>query len=461
MSSIAGGPVDHTAHRPAARVHDPKKARRALMGAYVGTSLEWYDFFLFGTTSAIVFAPLFFGGDDPALATISSFLLFGVGFIARPVGALLAGHFGDRIGRRTILMITIVAMGVASTLIGLLPTYENAGLVAPILLGVLRFVQGMAAGGEWGGATLLAVENAPENKRGFYGSVVQLGSPTGTILSSVIVAAVVAASGEQFLEGAWRIPYLISILLVAVGVWIRLKVDETDDFKEAEAARAASPAEKESAPVVEIIRTVPGRLLVGIGTYLFGNAGFFMLTTFMISYVVMELDLPSTVILNAITWGAVAQIVCMFVAGKVADKTSPSAVVVVGYVIAALVAFPIFWLVDTRSAAMITMALILGLGFASIAYATVGTVLTQLFPVKIRYSAIALSANLAGIVAGFMPALAQTILSATGGGSLGPAILLFTIAVISLVSSISARILIRRDDAQGIDHIGGELLNRT
>lgn len=136
MSSIAGGPVDHTAHRPAARVHDPKKARRALMGAYVGTSLEWYDFFLFGTTSAIVFAPLFFGGDDPALATISSFLLFGVGFIARPVGALLAGHFGDRIGRRTILMITIVAMGVASTLIGLLPTYENAGLVAPILLGV-------------------------------------------------------------------------------------------------------------------------------------------------------------------------------------------------------------------------------------------------------------------------------------------------------------------------------------
>ncbi len=240
-----------------------------------------------------------------------------------------------------------------------------------------------------------------------------------------------------------------------------MNVDASDDFKEAEAARAASPTEKESAPVVEIIRTVPGRLLVGIGTYLFGNAGFFMLTTFMISYVVLELDLPSTVILNAITWGAVAQIVCMFVAGKVADKTSPSAVVVVGYVIAALVAFPIFWLVDTRSAAMITVALILGLGFASIAYATVGTVLTQLFPVKIRYSAIALSANLAGIVAGFMPALAQTILSATGGGSLGPAILLFTIAVISLVSSIIARILIRRDDAQGIDHIGGELLNRT
>lgn len=460
MSSTPASPAGGVDPTTTQRLHDPKKARKALMGAYVGTSLEWYDFFLFGTTSAIVFAPLFFGGDDPALATISSFLLFGVGFIARPVGALLAGHFGDRMGRRTILMITIVAMGVASALIGLLPTYETAGIVAPVLLGVLRFVQGMAAGGEWGGATLLAVENAPENKRGFYGAVVQLGSPTGTILSSGIVALVVALSGEQFLEGAWRIPYLISIVLVAVGVWIRLKVDETDDFKEAEAARAAAPEEKHSAPVVEILRTVPGRLLVGIGTYLFGNAGFFMLTTFMISYVTAELGLPPTVILTAITWGAVTQIVSMFIAGKVADKTSPSAVVIVGYVIAAVVAFPIFWLMDTRSTALITIAMILGLGLASIPYAPVGTVLTQLFPVKVRYSAIALSANLAGIVAGFMPALAATILAATGGGSTGPALLLFGLAAISLVSSIIARILIRRDAAQGVDQIGGDLLNR-
>ena len=250
-----------------------------------------------GTTASIVFAPLFFGDEDPALAVIQSFLLFGVGFIARPIGALIAGHYGDRIGRRTILMITIVAMGVASTLIGVLPTFETAGIVAPILLAVLRFVQGMAAGGEWGGATLLAVENAPEHKRGFYGSVVQLGSPTGTILSSMIVAA--------------------------VGVWIRLKIDETDDYKQAQAARSATPHEKQSAPVADILRAAPGRLIVGIGTYLFGNAGFFVLTTFMISYVTKQLGLPSTVILTAIAWGAVAQIVVMFIAGKVADKTPP------------------------------------------------------------------------------------------------------------------------------------------
>ncbi|MCT1616822.1 MULTISPECIES: MFS transporter [Kocuria] len=235
-SSTTEGPTDHTAEHPAAREHDPRKACKALIGAYAGTSLEWYDFFLFGATASIVFAPLFFGGEDPALA-------------------------------------------------------------------VLRIVQGMAVGGEWGGATLLAVENAPEHKRGFSSAVVQLGSPTGTILSSMIVAAVVALSGERFLEGAWRIPYLISIVLVAVGVWIRLKIDETDVCKQAEAARSATPHEKQSAPVADTLRAAPGRLIVGIGTYLFGNAGFFVLTTFMISYVTKQLGLPSTVILTAIVCG--------------------------------------------------------------------------------------------------------------------------------------------------------------
>ncbi|RUP85173.1 MFS transporter [Glutamicibacter protophormiae] len=464
MSHTHGGPADHAADGPAVRQHDPRKARRALLGAYVGTSLEWYDFFLFGTTSSIVFAPLFFGGDDPALRVIQSFLLFGIGFIARPIGALLAGHFGDRLGRRTILMITIVAMGVSSALIGVLPTFETAGIVAPILLAVMRFVQGMAAGGEWGGATLLAVENAPESKRGFYGAVVQMGSPTGTILSSMIVAAVVAVSGESFLEGAWRIPYLISILLVVVGVWIRLRVDETDDYVAAQAAReasrAAAPEVKEGLPAVEILRTVPGRLVLGVGTYLFGNAGFFVLTTFMISYVTKQLGMPSTVILTAITWGAVAEIITMGVAGKVADRTSPSIVVVVGYAVAAVLAVPIFLLVDTRSAALITVAMILGIGFASIPYAPVGTMLTQLFPVKVRYSAIALCANIAGVVAGFMPALAAWILGLTGGTSTGPTLLLLALALISLVSSLLARRVIRRDEERDVDQISGDLLNR-
>jgi MFS family permease len=433
---------------------DPKKARKALIGSYVGTSLEWYDFFLFGTTAAIVFAPLFFAGDDPALNTISAFLTFGVGFIGRPLGALVFGHFGDKLGRKGILVVTIVVMGVASALIGVLPTYDTAGIVAPILLALLRFVQGLATGGEWGGATLMAVESAPPEKRGFYGAVVQLGSPTGTLLSSLIVAGVVAWSGDQFLEWAWRIPYLISILLVAVGVWLRLQVEETADYRAATTAQA--PEEHKGIPVVQILRRVPGRLVVGICTYLFGNAGFFLLTTFMISYVTGTLDMEAEVILTAISWGAVAQIITMTIAGKVADRISPSKVVVIGYGIAVIVAFPIFWLMDTRSPLLMTIAMILGLGFASIPYAPVGTVLTQLFPIRLRYSAIALSANISGIVAGFMPALAAWILLQTDGSSVGPALLLFAIAVTSLVGSIIARRMIIADHRDGL--VGGEPL---
>ena len=431
---------------------DPRKARRALIGSYVGTALEWYDFFLFGTTAAIVFAPLFFGSDDPAVRTIQSFLTFGVGFIGRPLGALVFGHFGDRLGRKGILIITIVLMGVASALIGVLPTYETAGIVAPILLAILRFVQGIATGGEWGGATLMAVESAPPEKRGLYGAIVQLGSPTGTLMSSGIVAGVAALTGEQFLEWGWRIPYLVSILLVVVGVWLRLAVDETADYRAAEAA--APEMIHHEVPVVEIFRRIPGRLLAGICTYLFSNAGFFLLTTFMISYVTATLGLEPGVILAAISWGAVAEGIALIVAGKLSDRITPPLMVVIGYAIAVAVAFPIFWLVDTRSPGLITLALVLGLGFASIPYAPVGTTLTQLFPIRLRYSAVALSANIAGIVAGFVPALAAWILTVTGNSSTGPAVLLFVIAVISLVGSIVARRIIMADHREGL--LGGE-----
>jgi len=440
-----------TAPVAAAPAYDPLKARRALIGSFVGTALEWYDFFLFGTTAAIVFAPLFFHAEDPAVRTIQALLTFGVGFIGRPLGALVFGHFGDRLGRKGILVITIILMGVSSALIGVLPTYATAGIVAPILLGILRFVQGMATGGEWGGATLMAVESAPPEKRGLYAAVVQVGSPAGTLLSSGIVAAVVALTGEQFLAWGWRIPYLFSILLVVVGVWLRLAVDETPDYKVAE---AAAPDIHQEIPVVDIFRRIPGRLLVGICTYLFGNAGFFLLTTFMISYVTATLGLKPTVILAAISWGAVAEAIAVLVAGKLSDRITPPLMVVIGYAIAVVIALPIFWLVDTRNSALITVALVLGLGFGSIAYGVVGATLTQLFPIRLRYSSIALSANISGIVAGFMPALAVWVLTVTGNSSTGPATLLFVIAAISLVGSIVARRMIMADQREGLQ--GGE-----
>lgn len=431
---------------------DEQRARRAVVSSYVGTSLEWYDFFLFGTTASIVFAPLFFGGDDPALQTIQSFLAFGVGFIGRPLGALVFGHFGDRLGRKGILVTTIVLMGVASTLIGVLPTFQTAGIVAPILLTILRFVQGIAAGGEWGGAMLMAVESAPAHKRGFYGAVVQLGSPTGTLLSTLIVAAVVGLTGTQFLEWGWRIPYLISILLVAVGVWLRLRVDETADYR----ATTSNVDAHEKVPFLRLISESPVRLIVGICAYLMNNAGFFLLTTFMISYVTGTLKLSATVILTSISWGAVAQIIVTMIVGKLSDRFTPSKMLIIGYAVSVVTAFPIFWLVDSRQSIAISAAMFLALGLGSISYAALGTTLTQLFPVRLRYSGIALSANIAGIIAGFMPALAAWILTRTGGSSTGPAILLLVVALISLIGSILARRIILADHRAGLQ--GGETI---
>jgi MFS family permease len=416
-----------------------QQVRKIATAAYVGTALEWYDFFLFGTTAALVFAPLFFPGDDPVLSTISAFLSFAVGFIARPVGAVIFGHIGDRYGRRVALVVTIGLMGLATTLIGALPTYASAGIVAPILLTLLRAVQGVATGGEWGGATLLAIEYAPARRRGFYASMVQIGSPTGTLLSTGAVALVTLLPQEDFLAWGWRLPYLASIVLVAVALWMRWRVEETPTFR---ALAAASKTER--APVVEVLKA-PGRLALGVGAYLFNNAGFFIVTTFMISYATRVRELPSSLILNALTIGALGQVVGLVVAGRMAVRLGSPRTVIIGYVFSVLMAFPIFFIVDTGNAALIAVGFVLQLGLTTIAYGPIGELLSQLFPTRLQYSGLALSANISGVIAGFMPALATFVSSRSGGASWGPASLLLAIAVISLVASIIARRVIGAD----------------
>src|SRR5574340_1732530 len=233
-------------------------------------------------------------------------------------------------------------MGAASALIGVLPTYAAAGIFAPILLTLLRAAQGVATGGEWGGATLLAIEYAPKRRRGFFAALVQLGSPIGTLLSSGAVALVALLPHEQFLAWGWRLPFLASVILVSAALWLRWNIEETPEFRKLEQAH-----ETESAPVVEIFRTQWRRLVVGIGAYLFGNAGFFILSTFMISYVTRILGLPASTLLRAMTIGAVAQMIALLIGGAMADRLGAPRTVIIGYVITVLVAFPIFWLVDT------------------------------------------------------------------------------------------------------------------
>jgi len=421
-----------------------KQILKITAAAYVGTALEWYDFFLFGTTAALVFAPLFFPGNDPVLSTISAFLAFAAGFVARPVGAVIFGHLGDRYGRRGALIATISLMGVATTAIGLLPTYASAGIAAPLLLTALRAVQGIATGGEWGGATLLAIEYAPPERRGFYASFVQIGSPTGTLLSSGAVALVSALPKEQFLAWGWRLPYLASIVLVLVALWLRWKIEETPAFRELAASHRTAKA-----PVVRLFKAVPGRLAVGVATYLFSTAGFFIITTFMISYATRVRELPSGLILKALTIGALGQVVGLLISGRLANRFGSPRTVVVGSVFAVLMAFPMFLAVDSGQAVLITIGYVATLGLATIAYGPIGAMFAQLFPARLRYSGLALAANLAGLIGGFMPALATWILTRSGNASWGPATLLTVIALVSLAGSVAAARIITADGRKG------------
>lgn len=424
--------------------------RKVVAASLIGTAMEWYDFFLFGTMTAIALAPLFFPDADPTISVISAFLSFAAAFVARPIGAVIFGHYGDRLGRRGALIVTVLLMGLASTLIGALPTYATAGVLAPVLLTVLRVLQGVATGGEWGGATLMAMEYVEPRRKPLMASIVQVGSPIGTLLSTGAVAAVSLLSGEAFLSWGWRVPFLASIVLVAVAVWIRVSIEETPEF--VEAARHEGVAR---VPALELLTHAPGRTLTGVAAYLVGNAGFFLFTTFMISYVTLTLGLPRDVILTALTWGAVAEIVVVLFAGWLGTRIGPARVALIGYLLFLACVFPIFWLVDTRSPAAITLAMVLALGPGSMAYGVIGAVLDQLFPVHLKYSGLALSGNLSAVIAGFMPALATVVLISSGHASWGPALLAVAIGVISLVGVLMTMRYARRDAAAAAPALAG------
>jgi MFS family permease len=418
-----------------------KNARRSVIGAYIGTTLEWYDYFLFGVTAAIVFGQLFFPSSNPLASQIGSFAVLAVGSVARPLGAMVFGHYGDKFGRKGALILTVIIMGAATVLIGLLPDFSAAGVAAPILLVVLRFIQGIAAGGEWGGATAMAVE-----KRGLYSSLVQLGSPSGTMLSSAAFALVSLLPKAEFLSWGWRLPYLASIVLVGVAIWIRWYIPETYEFKALEAAHQTA-----NSPLKETFLKHPVKLLLGVGAFLYSSAGFAIISTFMISYVTLTLHLPASVILNATVIGAVAQGVVLIASGKLADRIGAAKTVVIGYLVTLVLAFPTFWLIDTKNPGLITAAMVLALGLGTIPYAPIGAMFRDYFPSRILYSTMALSSNIAGIIAGLTPLIATWVLSLTNNLSWGPATLLGVISLISAVSSFAVMRSIKRNGHQGID----------
>ncbi|OEV30057.1 MFS transporter [Streptomyces nanshensis] len=421
---------------------NPSDIKRLLSAAFIGTALEWYDYFLYGTAAALVFNKLFFPDLDPAVGTIASFITFAVGFVARPIGAAIFGHVGDRYGRRTALIITVVLMGVSTGLIGLLPGYGSIGIWAPALLATLRFLQGISVGGEWSGAMLLTLEHTPKEKHGSYSAVPQLGSPVGTLLSSGAFALVGMLPDEAFYSWGWRIPFLFAFVLLLVALYMRLRIEESPVFKAmmADSEKNGPPP----APLIEAFRRTWGRILIGVAAAFLGIGGFFLLTTFIISYGTEQLGIDKSVMLNATLVGAVVEIGVLFVGGRIANRAGPWKVCVVGGIISVLAAFPTFWLVDTGETPLVVLGVALGIGAISIPYAPIGAVVSGMFPENFRYSAVAMSYNLAGVISGFVPLVAASLLGLSGGASWSAALLLILIAACTAVGSYFAGPQLRR-----------------
>lgn len=424
---------------------DTKDIRRLLTAAFTGTALEWYDYFLYGTAAALVFNKLFFPELDPAVGTIASFATFAVGFVARPIGAAVFGHIGDRYGRKAALIITVVLMGVTTGCIGLLPSYGTIGLWAPALLALLRFLQGISVGGEWSGAMLLTLEHTPKEKHGSYSSIPQLGSPVGTLVSSGAFAVVGMLPDDAFYSWGWRLPFLAAFPLLGFALYLRLRIEESPVF-----TAMLEDAEKNGprpVPLVEAFRRTWGRMIVGIGAALLGVGGFFLMTTYMISYGTEQLGIDKSIMLNATVIGAVVEIVVLIIAGRIADRIGAWTVCAAGGVISMLVAFPAFWLVDTGQPALVYLGVALGIGALSIPYAPIGAVVSGMFPEEFRYSAVAMSYNLAGVLAGFVPLAATSLTGLADGASWGASLLLVLLAAGTAVGSAAAGALLRRTPA--------------
>jgi MFS family permease len=411
----------------------PRDLRRIAGAAFVGTALEWYDYFLFGTAAALVFNRLFFSGLDPSAATLASLATFGVGFVARPIGAFVFGVMGDRFGRRPTLILTIVLIGSATGLIGLLPTFNDIGLWAPAVLVILRLIQGVAVGGEWGGATTLAIEHAPVERRARYAALVQVGSPAGTLMSSGAFALVLLFPADTFDAWAWRLPFLAAFPLMLIALWIRIKVEESPIFEE-----LLRHDERVKVPALQVFTHAGGRLLVAIAAAFLGVGGFYVMNTFVVSYAANSLGVDRQVVVNATLIAAVVQVAVILLLGRVAERLGPGRVTFWGGIITAVAAWPLFALIDTRSSWAITVAVTLGIAFVSITYAVTGALLSELFPPQLRYSGVSLGYNIAGALSGFLPFIATWMISTTGTSQSWPAVVI--LAAVALITAAGGRI---------------------
>ena len=407
---------------------------KVVLASFIGTTIEWYDFFLYGTAAALVFPQLFFPTIEPRLGTMAAFATYAVGFFARPLGGVVFGHFGDKLGRKSMLVTTLMLMGLATCLIGLLPTYEQAGPLAPVLLVALRFIQGFGVGGEWGGAVLMAVEHGQAGRRGFYGSWVQAGVPVGSLLANGVFNLFSSLPEKEFLVWGWRVPFLLGGLLLGVGMFIRLRIIESPVFSQ---AQEAQPAPK--LPILDALRRHPRNVLIAMGARFAENAYFYIFTVFVLTYATTKFGLSKNTVLNSLLAGSVVQLVAIPFFGALSDRVGRRPVYLGGAVFLALFAFPFFWLVDTRSPLVITLAI--GIGFIGHAamYGPQAAFFSELFSTRVRYTGASLGYQLASPFAGGLaPLIAAALLKWADGDPWPVAAYLMGMALITVVSVWSA-----------------------
>jgi MFS transporter, MHS family, shikimate and dehydroshikimate transport protein len=431
-------------------VPDTKEVQRVAFASAIGCVIEWYDFFLYGVVAGLVFNKLFFPNQDPFIGMLLAYATFAVGFVARPIGGILFGHFGDRLGRKGMLVLTLLIMGIATFLIGLLPTYANAGIWAPVFLLVLRVLQGLGIGGEWGGAVLMAIEYAPKERRGFYGSWPQIGVPAGLFLATTVVALLSTISDQAFLEWGWRVAFLLSGLLVAVGLYIRLKILETPMFE-----RLKKSQDQARVPFFELWRTHAMKTILGMGCRFIEGVTFNIFGVYSIAYLTTALKLPRTTALIAVSLASLVMVFLIPAFGRMSDTYGRRRIFSLGVLAIALLVYPAFWLMNTRQVPLVVLAIVVPFGIVyPMVYGPIAAMFSESFSTRVRYTGVSFVYQFSGIFAsGLTPLIAATLLHFDDGQ---PWLIAGYMVLVSIISLISVAFLGDRTgkDLAELDQMG-------
>lgn len=410
--------------------------RRVVSASTVGTALEWYDFMLYGTAAALVFGRVFFPDADPLVGTLSSLATFAVGFFARPVGGLLFGHFGDKYGRRIVLMVTLILMAVSSTLIGLIPTYASIGVAAPALLVVMRILQGLGAGAEYAGGSLMAAEHAPPGRRGFFAAIPPTGNALGVILAALVFTPFTWLPESDFLSWGWRIPFLVSILILPVGLYIRFRVDESPAFTENVVAKQEQPV----APVITVIRTAPKSLVAGFFLSVGPNVATYVPSVYALTYITDNLGMAAAVGTIGLLIANVIKLATLPFSGWLSDRYGRKPVFISGAVLCALASFPMFWLLDSANVLAVWFAMVLVLTFANdLMLGSQAAMLAEQFETKVRYTGVAFCREIAAALAGGTLPFIAAFLNGQTNGTWSISLLMIIMCVIAIGGALATK----------------------